>query len=136
VWRLAITERPRALTAIALGVSLLGLAAIGRGSSLERCRFEQMWYAGSIHSNERIEFRADATGIWMQSGFDDHAGHDRKDFWWLRSASTVTVLYDGNKRATVRFAITRPYTVCHLRFEAHPLSDESPFRDFADWANF
>jgi hypothetical protein len=136
VRRLAVAVPPHALGAILLGVSLLALAAVGRDSHSEECRFEQMWYAGSIHSNERIEFRADSTGTWIQSGFDDHAGHDRKEFRWSRTASTLTVLYDGSDQATVPYTIRKPYNTCHLTFDVHPFSDQSPFRDFADWANF
>lgn len=68
------------LGVIVLGICLLGFAAMSRTPAADECHFEQTWYAGDVHFNEQIEFRADSTGIWQQDGMSGDAPHDKKEF--------------------------------------------------------
>lgn len=134
MWRLAIAERQRALCVIVLGICLLGFAAMSRTERDDGCRFEQTWYAGDVHFNEQIEFRADSTGTWIQGGMASDAPHDRKEFTWERTASTLTVAYDRDQRRSVDYRIERRRNACYLTFTVHPfVGDGSGFRHFADY---
>lgn len=132
MWRLAIAERQRMLGLIVLGVCLLGLAAMCRPPAADECQFEQTWYAGDVHFNELIEFRADSTGTWVQDGMAGDAPHDKKEFTWQRTASRLTVSHDDRQRS-VTYRIQRRGNTCYLTFQDHPfVADGSGFRHFSD----
>ena len=123
---------PKHTLAIVLVAVLLGVVATSQAPDVTECRFESTWYAGDQHFNERVEFRDDSSGTWIQGGFDDDAGDQHMDFRWGRTISTLTVVYDRNRR-DVRYAIKRRGDVCYLTFQDHPfLSDGSGFLNFAD----
>ena len=121
----------------ALGLALVGICVLAVGASREpaksACPFEQTWYAGDVHFNERIEFRADATGTWISSGMADEARRERRDFQWSRTESALTVTHDdqvGVVRYKVELYKSRH---CFLTFANHPLlADESGFHHFSD----
>lgn len=116
---------------VGLCVLLVATALSSRDASTD-CRFERTWYAGTVHSNETIEFHDDSTGFWFQSGHDDFAGHDQKHFRWTRTATTLTVFFDGEQEVTVHYALSKPRSHCYLKFETHPFSAQSPFLEFGE----
>lgn len=131
--RLAISYPDHALIATVVGVCLFGVAAASRCSHVSQCRFEQPWFAGDVHFNERLDFREDATGTWIQGGFDRDAGRQHKDFRWTRTGSTLTVVYDSNRRNRVGYRLNQRRDTCYLTFETHPfLSDRSGFLHFSN----
>lgn len=105
---------------------------MGHTERRDDCRFEQTWYAGDVHFNERIELRADWTGTWIQGGMASDAPHDQKEFTWSRTASTLTVSY-GDQQRTIEYRIERPRSTCYLKFGAHPfLSDDPGYLTFSN----
>jgi hypothetical protein len=133
VWRLAIEARHPVRAAL-FGVCVLVLAAVSRTEPADECRFERTWYAGDVHFNEQIEFRPDSTGTWIEDGMDSDAPHDRKDFSWQRTASTLTVAYDRDERRTVDYRLERRGNHCYLTFTVHPfLGEGSGFRIFGEY---
>lgn len=134
MWRLAIAERQRAVGVILFGACLIVLAATSRAERTDECRFEQTWYAGDVHFNEQIELRADSTGTWIENGAANDARRDRKDFTWVRTATTLAVTYDRDRSRTVDYRIERRRNACYLSFRVHPfLDDDSGFHQFADY---
>ena len=88
----------------------------------EECPFDQNWYAGDQHFNEMFEFRDGGTGTWHSGGFAGDAPHNRKDFYWVRTESTLTLTCD-EVQVRVSYAIAKPSGgSCMLKFEEHPLA--------------
>ena len=134
--RLAIAERPTATAILVVGACLIGVASMsGTAQDSAACRFEQTWYAGDVHYNERIELRADATGTWLQNGMASEKPPVRKEFTWQRTASTLTVHEDDHEddqRRTVEYRIEPRPASCWLRFTAHPFGDSDGFTHFSN----
>src|SRR5688572_2789973 len=130
MWQLAVPAPKHAAIAMLVGVS--ALAGVATRSAEQACPFEQTWYAGDVHFNERIEFRADASGTWISSGMADEARQERRTFRWSRTSSRLSVMA-GDVRRDIGYSV-RPYRQsCFLTFEDHPLlGDRSGFTHFSN----
>ena len=116
-----------------VGAGLIGAASMSGTETTDACRFEQTWYAGDVHYQERIEVRADATGTWVETGAASDARRDRKEFTWERTAAKLVVTYDRGKKRSVEYQIKRRREACYLTFKPHPfLDDDSGFHEFAN----
>lgn len=113
-----------------VGACLIGVASMSGTEGTDACRFEQTWYAGDVHYNERIELRVDSTGTWLQNGMASEKPPVRKEFTWERTASTLTVSYD-HKRRTVEYRIEPRPASCWLKFTAHPFGDNDGYTHFS-----
>jgi hypothetical protein len=134
--RLAIAERLGTsglggVAVLLIGACLIGVASMSGPETTDACRFEQTWYAGDVHYNERIELRVDSTGTWLQNGMASEKPPVRKEFTWARTASTFSVVYDDQER-TVEYRIEPRRTSCWLKFKAHPFGDRDGFTHFSN----
>jgi len=119
-----------------LGAACLLLAALvaTKGEDMSRdCRFEQTWYAGDQHMNERFDFRGDATGTWLAAGYAEDARKAHEAFRWTRTSDTLTVTSATNVQKTVGYRFDRRGERCYLVFQDHPfVSDHTGFTVFSE----
>jgi hypothetical protein len=113
-----------AVAAIALAVAAIAARASSTPARVEPdCRLAQEWSEGDQHFWETLDLRADASGEWIQSGFDSDAPQSRLAFTWTATATALTAtLADGT---TATFEIEPRGTYCSLVFETHPFEPPS-----------
>lgn len=130
VWRLAKAYPAHSLAVMVAGVALCAVAGDRDRASAEACTLTRAWSAGDVHYNERLDFREDGTGRWIQSGHAEDAGQQRLDFRWHVDGATLAVTTEEHTRR-VQFAIEQRHQRCALAFDEHPLlDDESGFLRF------